>query len=135
MDKFDKKSNESHQSETDGSSECNLLKFLSIRLGAFFDEAVGILHELFAWLNVLVDVVHFDPRDGGRVIDHQTPTSWRVRVATINILEALRTGAVDLTPTPGDDSFVRANRLLAAYIRDIIGEEPFTMRRLFGVLT
>lgn len=82
-----------------------------------------------------VDVVHFDPRDGGRVIDHQTPTSWRVRVATINILEALRTGVVDLTPTPDDDSFVRANRLLAAYIRDIIGEEPFTMRRLFGVLT
>ena len=80
-----------------------------------------------------VDVIHFDPRDGGRLVEKQTSTSWRVRVATIDVLEALRTGAVDTTPS--DESVIRANRLLAAYIRDSIGEEPFTMRRLFGVLT
>ncbi len=80
-----------------------------------------------------IDVIHFDPRDGGRVVENQTPTSWRVRVATISVLEALRTSVVDTTPN--EESVVRANRLLAAYIRDSIGEEPFTMRRLFGVLT
>lgn len=79
------------------------------------------------------DVIHFDPRDGGRVVENQTPTTWRVRVSTIAILDAMRTGT-DKT-IPDDESVVRANRLLAAYIRDAIGEEPFTMRRLFGVLT
>lgn len=79
------------------------------------------------------DVIHFDPRDGGRVVENQTSTTWRVRVSTIAVLDAMRTGK-DKTLFD-HESIVRANRLLAAYIRDAIGEEPFTMRRLFGVLT
>jgi hypothetical protein len=60
MDKFDKETNESHEGKTDSSGESDLLKFFSIRLGTFLDETVRILHELFAWLNVLVDVIHFN---------------------------------------------------------------------------
>ena len=79
------------------------------------------------------EVIYFDPCDGGRVVENQTPTSWRARVTTITVLDGLRVGAID--PTTNLESVVRANRLLAAYIRDTIGEEPLTMRSLFGALT
>lgn len=59
MDEFDKEANEAHKCEANGGGECDLLEFLAVRLGALFDQAVGVLHELFTWLNVLVDVVHF----------------------------------------------------------------------------
>lgn len=84
MNEFDEESNESHQSETDGGSESNLLEFynrqkfcknkkssnswvfqnsfcqqtFSVWLGALLDKAIWVLHELFAWLDVLVDGVH-----------------------------------------------------------------------------
>ncbi len=82
-----------------------------------------------------VEVVHFDPRDGGRVIEKPNASTWRVRSLTIATLDVLRNQTGEERPDLDPESIVRANRLLAAYIRDTLGEEPFTMRRLFGVLT
>ncbi len=79
-------------------------------------------------------VTHFDPRDGGRVTLSATPTTWRVRTSTITLLERVRTHCGDTLLVADADAVGRANRLLAAYVRDVIGEEPFTMRRLFGAL-
>lgn len=82
-----------------------------------------------------VDVVHFNPHDGGKVVETQAASTWRVRVTTISVLDALRTSQPNNQPQLDNDAIVRANRLLAAYIREAISEEPFTMRRLFGALT
>ena len=118
---------ESPKANSEANDELRLLDFQWVALcEAGFQPILGACQ-------TGIDVVHFDPRDGGRVVENQTSTSWRVRVATITILEELRTGTRDTTHN--EESVIRANRLLAAYIRDSIGEEPFTMRRLFGVLT
>lgn len=81
------------------------------------------------------EVVHFNPHEGGKVVEMQTAATWRVRAATIAVLEALRTGQTNDQPQLDHETIVRANRLLAAYIREALSEEPFTMRRLFGALT
>ncbi|MSR44306.1 MAG: DNA repair protein RecO [Phycisphaerales bacterium] len=76
------------------------------------------------------DIMHFDPRDGGRVSHTATATSWRVRASTIATIETSQQGTGDLNHD--SEALLRANRLLAAFIREIIAEEPFTMRQLFG---
>ncbi|MCI0676437.1 MAG: hypothetical protein L0Y42_11780, partial [Phycisphaerales bacterium] len=54
---------------------------------------------------------------------------WRVRRQTIEVLRSLQGGE----PVAHDArSINRANRLLAAYFRQIIGREPPTMRWAFG---
>ena len=76
-------------------------------------------------------VVAFDPRAGGTVAG-SPEGSWKVRASTI---EAIRGVAEDL-PLPADAATQadRANRLLAAYLRDMLGTEPATMTMLFGAL-
>lgn len=121
-----------------------LVKFLR-RLGEPHNDEVTLLE--FQWL-ILKEagfqpllgkphadkaVVEFDPRAGGAIVDQQSPTSWRVRAQTIHLLQDLTTGEQQIEPEAL--SFARANRLLAAYTREILGEEPFTMRTLFGELT
>ncbi len=81
-----------------------------------------------------VEITHFDPRDGGKVCDTQSATSWKVHTSTISILNHMRDGGREAQTTTKPEGVRRANRLLAAYLREIIGEEPFTMRRLFGVI-
>lgn len=74
-------------------------------------------------------VVSFDPRSGGTVPGSPDGV-WKVRVSTIEAIRASAEGRprVEGSAAPLD----RANRLLAAYLRDIIGTEPATMRSLFG---
>jgi DNA repair protein RecO (recombination protein O) len=77
-------------------------------------------------------VVAFDPRAGGTV-PGAPEGSWKVRVSTI---EAIRACADAGAPDPDTGAAPdRANRLLAAYLRDMLGTEPATMRALFGTLT
>lgn len=80
-------------------------------------------------------VVNFDPRAGGELVAAQTDTSWRVRVGTIRAIMQLSLPS-DAQPGDQDQAAVaRANRLLAAYAREVMGDEPHTMRSLFGELT
>ena len=81
-----------------------------------------------------IEVVHFDPRDGGRVTESGTETSWRVRRPTITLLARVRDQHEATFADTDAESVGRANRLLAAYIREIVGEEPPAMRSLFGEL-
>ena len=76
-------------------------------------------------------VVAFDPRSGGTV-PGSPEGSWRVRITTIEAIRSVAEGR----PLPADAAapLDRANRLLAAYLRDMLGAEPDTMRMLFGTL-
>ena len=77
------------------------------------------------------EFLYFDPREGGVVTTTNTPHSWKVRASTIECLNTLAIGQ----PQPEHnkpDVVMRGNRLLAAFIRDVLGEELFTMRNCFG---
>lgn len=77
----------------------------------------------------------FDPRLGGVVSDDNPggDLGWRMRDETLNLLRSLRS----LDPSPliavlaASPAAARANRFLAAYAREIIGEEVPTYRTLF----
>ena len=76
-------------------------------------------------------VVAFDPRSGGTV-SGSPDGSWKVRASTIDAIRSV----VEGRPLPAEATtpLDRANRLLAAYLRDMLGTEPDTMRMLFGAL-
>ncbi len=77
------------------------------------------------------DTWAFSPTAGGVAADTGTGDRWRVRRTTIQLLRTLRddpTGTDDATSMDLD----RANRLLAAYLREILGEALPTMQLLFG---
>lgn len=62
------------------------------------------------------------------------PGSWRVRGATLEILRSVAAGGLDgLTGSPpAPEATDRAARLLASYIRYVLGSEPATMPVIFG---
>lgn len=70
----------------------------------------------------------FSPGAGGIVDDVPGPDRWRVRMETIELLRAIAAGSGDGTPVAA----ARANRLLASYIREILGVEPPAMRWAFS---
>jgi DNA repair protein RecO (recombination protein O) len=70
----------------------------------------------------------FAPRLGGFTTEAPAP-SWRVRAETLSLLRSPDTGPV--SPATLD----RANRLLAAYTREILGREIPAAAALFGELT
>lgn len=77
-----------------------------------------------AWLS-------FSAQAGGIVssASGEAPGAWRVRRQTVEVLECL---AQRKEPAPSDfESVRRANRLLAAYLREVIGKELITMRGVF----
>lgn len=75
----------------------------------------------------------FSAAEGGVVEPGPTPVrGWRVRVETIELLERVAAGEAFEDAPPAQ--IARATRLLAAYLRELIGEEPATMRALFGRL-
>ena len=76
-------------------------------------------------------VVSFDPRAGGTV-PGSPEGSWRVRITTIEAIRSVVEGST--LPAEAAAPLDRANRLLAAYLRDMLGAEPDTMRMLFGAL-
>ena len=78
------------------------------------------------------DTVAFSAGSGGVVEDTGAGDRWRVRRATVELLIAIdeADGAI---PEDADDAGVaRANRLLAAWIRELLGFESVSMRLLFG---
>lgn len=72
----------------------------------------------------------FDPREG-RVSIERPSSGWRVRASTIELLRRIDREAPDAILAP-IESLDRANRLLAAYLRETMQTEPATMRDLFG---
>ncbi len=117
-----------HSTPTAALNVCALIDFQWILLReAGYQPILGAILEG-------VDVTHFDPREGGRVSATPTPTTWRVRTSTITALQRVKDHQGDALLLIDPEDANRANRLLAAYVREVIGEEPFTMRRLFGVL-
>ncbi len=83
----------------------------------------------------------FSAEAGGTVEAGADAGAWRVRLATVDLLRKLEEGAESGPPAvidaveerSGDDESVqRASRLLAAYLRHLMGQELATMRHLFG---
>jgi DNA repair protein RecO (recombination protein O) len=74
----------------------------------------------------------FSPSAGGLVADTGGADRWRVRRETIELLRAV----AENRATSCDDAqrFGRANRLLAWYIRELLGHEPKAMRWAFPEL-
>lgn len=77
------------------------------------------------------DVLEFAPAFGGILQPGETAEGprWKVRRATLECLAAIDAGTQHNTETTTVD---RANRLLAAYTRHILGAEPTTMHAVFG---
>jgi DNA repair protein RecO (recombination protein O) len=71
----------------------------------------------------------FSPREGGVVDGPEVPGRWRVRVSTLSTLDLLIQG--DLSNEMDPLSANRAAKLLAAYIREILGSEPTTLGLVF----
>jgi DNA repair protein RecO (recombination protein O) len=71
----------------------------------------------------------FSARAGGAVADTGGPDRWRVRRETIDLIRRVAAGG----PGEGADAkgFDRANQLLAAYVREVLGREPAAMRWAF----
>jgi DNA repair protein RecO (recombination protein O) len=71
----------------------------------------------------------FSATAGGVVADTGGPDRWRVRRETIDLLRAVAAGKpIDDTDAAGHG---RAARLLAVYIRELLGAEPKSMRWAF----
>ena len=67
----------------------------------------------------------FSPTAGGVVADTGSADRWRVRRETVDLLRRVAAGqAPDASPD-------RANRLLAFYIRALLGREPNSMRWVY----
>lgn len=71
----------------------------------------------------------FSSTAGGVVADTGTGDRWRVRSETIVLLRLVAAGQNETDAQPA--TIDRANRLLAAYIREVIGNEPKTMQWAF----
>ena len=74
-------------------------------------------------------IVLFNPSEGGVVDEVSGPGCWRVRCSTIRLLQSIELGKT----IHGSDreSAGRASRLLAAYMREVIGNEPPTLSLVF----
>lgn len=74
--------------------------------------------------------VAFSARDGGVVAASASAGAWPVRRETIQMLRLL--AEEDRIDPPTGEPVRRAARLLAAYIRELLGAEPSTMQAVFG---
>ena len=73
--------------------------------------------------------VLFSPSEGGLVGEATGAGCWRVRCSTIRLLQSIELGE---TIHGGDrESAGRASRLLAAYLREVMGNEPPTLAMVF----
>jgi DNA repair protein RecO (recombination protein O) len=78
------------------------------------------------------DTVAFSASSGGVVEDTGAGDRWRVRRATVDLLIAIDEADGAIPEDADDAGVVRANRLLAAWIRELLGFESVSMRLLFG---
>jgi DNA repair protein RecO (recombination protein O) len=71
----------------------------------------------------------FDPEAGCILADDMGAVGWRVRPETVETLRTLATtGSLEATGMAAE----RAGRLLAAYVRYVLGVQPRTMADVFG---
>lgn len=75
------------------------------------------------------DTLAFSSRHGGVVADTGEPDRWRVRRGTIELLRAVQQDR-PVTDT-SEESLQRANRLLAAHYRELLGRQLATMTTIF----
>ena len=78
------------------------------------------------------ETVAFSAASGGVVEDTGAGDRWRVRRATVDLLVAIDATDGELPDDADDAGVTRANRLLAAWIRELLGVESVSMRLLFG---
>ena len=81
----------------------------------------------------LPSVVGFNPTEGGVVADTGEIDRVRVRKETIDVLHMLREDHPSQSVDP--EVLQRANRLLAHYLRHIIGSESAAMRWMWGSIS
>ena len=86
-----------------------------------FDEALDVLDQQ--------ETVLFSPSEGVVLEEGAAPNCWRVRCSTIRVLQQIEAGSSihDREREPAG----RASRLLAAYLREVIGNEPPTLSLVF----
>jgi DNA repair protein RecO len=75
------------------------------------------------------ETVLFSPSEGGVVGGVSGSGCWRVRCSTIRTLQMIESGST-IHGTDRESSG-RASRLLAAYMREVIGNEPPTLSMVF----
>jgi len=85
--------------------------------------------ETGAPLDTETSTLAFSPTAGGVVADTAAPDRWRVRRETVELLRAVAAGRL---PDRADPlQLDRANRLLAAYIRSLLGREPKSLKWIY----
>ncbi|MEC8560390.1 MAG: DNA repair protein RecO [Planctomycetota bacterium] len=78
------------------------------------------------------DSMLFSPQEGGLVEGVEVPGTWRVRSSTIEVLKAFQQGADHEQPFhERPEATNRAAKLLAAYLRELLGSEPPTLSLVF----
>ena len=78
------------------------------------------------------DSLLFSPLEGGLVDGVEVPGTWRVRSSTIEVLKAFQQGAHHEEPLHDrPEATARAAKLLAAYLRELLGSEPPTLSLVF----
>ena len=78
------------------------------------------------------ETVAFSAESGGVVADTGAADRWRVRRPTIELLIEVGEGDGMIPDGADPDTTARANRLLATWIRELLGTESVPMRLLFG---
>jgi DNA repair protein RecO (recombination protein O) len=78
------------------------------------------------------ETVAFSAESGGVVADTGAADRWRVRRPTIELLTAVGDGDGVIPDGADPEATARANRLLATWIRELLGTESVSMRLLFG---
>ena len=73
----------------------------------------------------------FDPQEGRWMPDDGREGAWRVRRETLSVLQQVATGTIGVRDS---GTIQRANKFLAAHLRNVLGEEPSTMAAAFGKL-
>ncbi|MDG2029743.1 MAG: DNA repair protein RecO [Phycisphaerales bacterium] len=75
------------------------------------------------------ETLAFSAKDGGLVAPESMTGLWRVRRSTVDLLDHFASS--NELPPDGAETVRRASRLLAAYLREIMGVEPSTMKLVF----
>lgn len=114
----------------DGQIDAPLLRFQWVLLReAGYQPEVQRDAETGQMLEQIPSVVGFSASAGGIVADRGTGDQWRVRRETVELLRAISSDRG--TPDVSAEAMNRANRLLAVYVRTLIGSEPPTMQWMF----
>ena len=73
----------------------------------------------------------FDPRSGQVISDTGSDEHWRVRRSTVELLQGIERSGGAIPEGSDQAGISRANRLLAAWIREMTGHDSVPMRLVF----